>query len=207
MHPKLKALLGYVPFILFSLAGHLGKPETVTWFAAAAAVATAVILAIQTKEERDPITVVAFGLLSVFAGVALLGGAGGQTWVGAYGFITLHLLTGLVMLVSAFTVPFTEHFARLSVSRDYWQSPLFRAVNRRLSAVWGAAVFGGGLSRILWLLIQGGSEQTQMNAVGVALNWVLPVAFIYAAYRVTARTVSQSKHIEATPGSPAATRP
>src|ERR1700722_10473876 len=45
--------------------------------------------------------------------------------------------------------PFTEAYAREQAPKEIWESPAFRAFNRKISAVWGVAFLIGTLSMAL----------------------------------------------------------
>jgi hypothetical protein len=45
--------------------------------------------------------------------------------------------------------PFTEAYAKEQTPKEIWNSPAFRAFNRKISAVWGLALLVGTLSLIL----------------------------------------------------------
>jgi hypothetical protein len=45
--------------------------------------------------------------------------------------------------------PFTESYARREVPQSVWKSAPFRAINRQMSLVWGAAFFVGTISLII----------------------------------------------------------
>ena len=62
---------------------------------------------------------------------------------------------GLVILVLVPVMPFTEQFARESVPRAEWSSPIFKKINRVLSVGWGVAIFGIGVSRVIAAAING----------------------------------------------------
>jgi hypothetical protein len=93
----------------------------------------------------------------------------------------------LVMPGSLLVVPFTEQYARESVLRQYWHSPVFRAVNRRISAVFGLAVLAAAACHLYAGYL--GAHADLTHAANLALNWVIPVLAILAAINYTrART-------------------
>ena len=53
-------------------------------------------------------------------------------------YITLGLLA-IVLVSIAVGRPFTIQYARERIAEQYWQTPLFLAVNRRITWVWAAA--------------------------------------------------------------------
>jgi hypothetical protein len=49
-------------------------------------------------------------------------------------------LLAIVLISIAIGRLFTLQYARERVAKEYWQTPLFRAVNRRITWVWAAAL-------------------------------------------------------------------
>ena len=79
-------------------------------------------------------------------------------------------------------------FARRGVPQQYWHSPQFLAVNRRISLVWGVAV-----------LVIGASHHAAVYAGGtpvvrILLDWGVPSVAAYQAYSVTKRTIARTAH-------------
>jgi hypothetical protein len=72
--------------------------------------------------------------------------------------------------------PFTESYARETVPRELWHTPQFKAINRRISAVWGLAFLFGTVS-----LIAAGSVGSRQ----VLLRLVIPFGLLFIAYRYT----------------------
>jgi hypothetical protein len=98
------------------------------------------------------------------------------------------LILGLVMLVSMLFTPFTEQYARESVPQQYWTSPIFRAVNRKLTAIWaGAIIVMSGGHFISGHLQAAGELHRRTN---LTLNWVLPVLLVLFALKQTDRITS-----------------
>jgi hypothetical protein len=84
--------------------------------------------------------------------------------------------------------PFTESYARESVPQAYWDSPQFRAVNRRISTAWGLAFLIGTLS----LIVAGSVDFRQ-----ALLRVVVPFGSLVMAYKYT-----QSQTEDADDGTP-----
>jgi hypothetical protein len=73
----------------------------------------------------------------------------------------------LIAFASLLFTPFTEQYARESVPLEYWGSAQFKAVNRRLTTMWGlifAAMIPGHI-------LAGAIDRP---AVNVVLNFVVP---------------------------------
>ena len=79
--------------------------------------------------------------------------------------------------------PFTESYAREKTPAALWHTAGFRAVNRRISAVWGLAFLAGTIS----LIIAGSIDHRQ-----VLLRILIPFGTLYLAYRYTGKQAQQS---------------
>jgi hypothetical protein len=92
------------------------------------------------------------------------------------------------MVVSAYTVPFTEHFARQEVDRRYWASPVFRAMNRRLSLLWAGLIAVMACSHLVaGALAAGGHDRPILT---IALNWGVPVLVVVLGLKSTEHIAS-----------------
>ena len=85
------------------------------------------------------------------------------------------IILGLIILALIPVMPFTEQFARQSVPRAEWSSPVFKKINRVLSAAWGVAIFAVGVSRVLAAAING---HTTRRLPETLLGLVVPVVII-----------------------------
>ena len=88
--------------------------------------------------------------------------------------------------------PFTESYARETTPAALWHTAGFRAVNRRISAVWGLAFLAGTVS----LIIAGSIDYRH-----VLLRIVIPFGTLYLAYQYTGKRAQQ------TPDAPRAAEP
>jgi hypothetical protein len=182
-----KMFLSFLPWIAFSvLANRHGNNGATT--ACLVSVGLALLLAIKQSKNSslkiiDVTGIVIFGAMTV---VAAIGGAAVENRVIDFGLGGASILLGVVMLASTLFVPFTEQYARESVPREYWKSPVFRAVNRRISAVWGVAVLVMGVGP----LIAGHFDPASAPKAGarpldLIFNWVVPVLLILWAMNYT----------------------
>ncbi len=187
MNPK-KMMISLIPWAAFSvLVERVGT--SAAGYAAALAAAIAIVLVIKDRANGikvlDAAGVVTFVAL---AGVALTGSHGTQADVAHYGRGLCTLILGLIMLGSVLVLPFTEQYARESVPQQYWGSPVFRSVNRRLSLVWGLAVLAMTAGHLYsGHLAAAGSQTTGSNLI---LNWVIPAGLALAAMKYTSRITS-----------------
>lgn len=178
--------LGFAPWIIFSVvAERLGADHV----ALAAIVAFAIALALTAYQTMrsgwkilDVAGVVTFG---VIAAIGLVGdrqvdealvnfGRGGSTFVLA-----------AVMAISAFTVPFTEQYARQSVDESLWHTTIFRSKNKRISLMWAGVIFAVAMSHIAAGIFTSSTDAEGSHPVNLLLNWVVPIALIVFAVKRT----------------------
>jgi hypothetical protein len=188
-----KSFRGFVPWIIFWV---VAGPST--WeYAAGGALLAALILAIPSGDRGsikmlDVVSILFFAALTV-AGLIL--DRSELDWLEDYSQAISSGVLALVVLGSLAFLPFTEQYARDSVPREHWDSPLFKQVNRLLTLVWGL-VFA--LSAVLGVIAQ------EMDSGSDWLNWIIPIALIVGAFKFTAWYPEQAR---AKAGVPPATAP
>ena len=85
----------------------------------------------------------------------------------------------VIAFASLLFVPFTEQYARERVDERFWSSPQFKAINRKLTIMWGA-VFA---AMVPFHILAGALDRPGTN---ILFNWVVPVALVvWAAKRST----------------------
>ena len=185
---KFGFVLGFVPWIVFSLVAQRLDANGVAWSATIAVVMTVVAL-VAAKRKHGPTflnvaSLVLFGLIAV---VGFVGGPGVDRWLFEWGRPLVGVVLGLLVLATAPVRPFTEEYARQSVPREYWGSPTFRRINTVLSAVWGAGILVIGLAAVAVTALDAqATDPTRNNTVDLLLNWVVPIAVLWGAMKVTA---------------------
>jgi hypothetical protein len=97
---------------------------------------------------------------------------------GAHAFVTLIVLGSV-----AIGHPFTESYARQTAPKELWDTPQFRAVNRKISLVWGLAFLVGTISLIIAGSVDGRTFLLRLLIPFGALAW----AYTYTQRVVTAR--------------------
>ncbi|WP_431775061.1 hypothetical protein [Streptomyces cucumeris] len=173
----LTLLFGMAPWVLFSMIADRLGTGAVGWAALAACLGS-LVLAVRGAvtdglKVIDAAGVVTFGAL---AAVGLASGPDVQRSLVDYGRGGAALVLGAVMLVSAFTVPFTEQYARASIDRRYWGSPAFRAVNRRISLLWAGIILVMAVCHLL---------AGALGTGDILLNWVIPVLLVLGGLKRT----------------------
>jgi hypothetical protein len=185
-----KMLMSLVPWVLFTVVVER-KGSGSAAFAALAAAAVAAVLVAKARETGIKILDVAgVGTFLALGMVALTGDAAVRGQVSEYGRGIAALVLAAVMLGSVLVVPFTEQYARESVPSQYWGSPVFRSVNRHLSAAWGLAALVSGGSHLLAGHLQASGHDTM--AVRLLLNWAVPAVLGLAAMGYTKRIAGSS---------------
>ncbi len=197
-----KMFLSLIPWLLFSVIINRHGANAAA-IAALAAAALSLVFLVKDGQETGVKIIDATGV-AIFGALAAIGFAGGQSvdnWIADYGRGTAALVLAAIMLGSALTIPFTEQYARESVPREYWGSPVFRAVNRKISALWGGVVAIMGLGHLLAGSIDPASNPNAgARPVDLIFNWVLPAALIFFA-------IKQTEQISTAAGSSAPAQP
>jgi hypothetical protein len=180
-------LLGLAPWALFSvLTERLGADAV----GVAALLACAGSLALAAFGARgkggfkiiDAAGVVTFGIIAV---VSFLGGPGVDETLADFGRGGATFVLAAVMAISVVTVPFTEQYARDSVDPRYWGSPVFRAKNKKISALWAGVVFTMAVCHVIAGVLASGAGLAGAHPGNLLLNWVIPIALIVFAVKRT----------------------
>src|ERR1700754_927217 len=160
--------LALAPWVLFSVIAH-GSVQVASLVAllAAAVIAAPAVLAGKPK-------LLELGAVVTFAGFSALvldidPGAAHTLSLYARG-IAAGVLS-LIVFGSLLFTPFTEQYARERVDAQFWNTPVFKATNRRLTAMWGAV-----FAAMVPLHIIAGTVDTQRS--NLVFNWLLPVLLV-----------------------------
>jgi hypothetical protein len=187
---KSKSLfISLIPWVLFTLiAGRLGS-NLVSWAAVVACVAVIVIV-IRSRSERTAngtnpsLKIIDVSGVVTFAVIAVLAFTGSDSLRGHladYGRGGCAAVLALVMFASLLVMPFTEQYARESTPREVWGSPIFRAVNRRITAVFGLVVLAMAASHIYSGYLEAHHELSRRE--NLVLNWAIPIVLILLALK------------------------
>jgi hypothetical protein len=187
-----------IPWVLFTIiAGRIGS-NFVGWAALAAGVAV-VGIAVRSLRTRTPngtrpsvkiIDVTGVITFAVIAGLAFAGSHSLRDHLADYGRGGCALVLAIVMFGSLLVVPFTEQYARESTPRQYWTSPVFRALNRRISAVFGAVVLAMAASHIYSGYLE--SNDDLSRRANLLLNWAIPIVLILLALKYVDRVTGNN---------------
>jgi hypothetical protein len=173
---SLTLILAFLPLIAFSLLsrflphGYIGVAGVVA--------AVIALIAIAISRPVWPPKIVNSCSLVLFALIAILGftlGKNDDRWLATWGGAGVGIILGLIILALVPIIPFTEQFARESVPRAAWASPTFKKINRVLSAAWGVAIVGIGVSRVAAAAING---HTTRRLPELLLGLAVPVVIV-----------------------------
>ncbi len=171
----MRILFSFAPFIAFALVARASSVMT------ACLVAACIGLALLLRESLlrgRSVKLLEAGSIVLYSGLALvtaLWHPGWSMWV-IWAVNDAGLLT--IALVSlAIGLPFTLQYAREQVAPELWSSPVFLAVNKRITAVWACAFAAMLLGKLAVVVVPGTPAR-----VGTAVS-ILAMA---AALRFTA---------------------
>jgi len=186
----------FSPWMVFLLGVRV---QNVYWGAGAGAVVAIVVLARALSRRKahlfDYVGVVYF--VGMLVALAALQPSNIDTW-GRYAQAVAHGSLCLIVFVSVLiNRPFTEGYAREQAPREIWDSPAFRAFNRKISLLWGVAFLVGTLSMVL----AGATDSRQF-----LLRMVIPFGALAAAYTYSHRE-AEAEHHHATTATVTASRP
>jgi len=181
-----KMYLSLIPWVVFSVIINRRGADAAA-IAALAAAALSLFFLIR-ESQKSGVKIIDLTGVATFGALAFAGFSGGQSvtdWIADYGRGTAALVLAAIMLLSAITVPFTAQYAREEVPREYWTSPVFRSVNRKISALWGGTAAVMGVGHLLAGRLDPASNPVAgARPVDLILNWVLPIALIlFAVHR------------------------
>jgi hypothetical protein len=180
----LSLIIGFLPFIVFSLMARF-LPSGDIGFAGLIAAVIAAIALVAIKPRWPPKIINACSLV-LFGVIAILGFTAGRhtdswlyTWAGA----GVGIILGLVILALLPVMPFTEQYAKETVPRAQWSSPTFKKINRVLSTAWGLAIVGIGVSRLAAAAID--RATSSHTIVQTFLGLLVPVFILVRVIKFT----------------------
>ena len=171
---SLPMYVALIPWLLFTVLAEHGTLK----FAAIAALVISVVIAVPGIRKRNP-KAIEIGAAVAFAGftvAAFVVDAGTAHWLERYARAIAAALLATIAFGSLLFVPFTEQYARERVPREYWNSPKFKQVNRKLTLLW-AGVFS---TMVVSHIIAGTIDHQVTNIV---FNWAIPIALVLGAVK------------------------
>lgn len=166
----------FAPWIIF---GVVASPSTWEYAALAALIASLALSGqdlLHGKVRVLDLTGIAF--FAVLSVLALVLDRGQLEWLETYAQVISNGLVAVVALGSLLIDPFTAQYARESTPQHLWDSPVFKHINRVLTALWGVVFALMTLST--WLAIRYPSQSDWFN-------WVVPIALLVSAIKFTQR--------------------
>jgi hypothetical protein len=163
-------LIGLVSWVLFTIIAQHGTLKIASIAALVIAVGVCVY---SSRGDGRPklIEGAAVVTFAVFTVIAFVADPALSHWLTRYARAIAAAALALLVFGSLLFVPFTEEYARERVPQQYWSSPQFKAVNRRLTAIWGAIFLVMTASHV----IAGAADKRGTNIV---FNWVIPIALV-----------------------------
>jgi hypothetical protein len=162
------------------------RVENVYWGASVGAIVAIVVLARALSRHKahlfDYVGVIYFiGMLIV---LAIVHPDDIGTW-GRYAQAVAHGSLCVIVFASVLiNRPFTEAYAREQAPKEIWNSPAFRAFNRKISTVWGLAFLLGTVSMVL----AGTTDSRQ-----ILLRLIIPFGALAAAFTYSEREATAAK--------------
>ena len=139
-----------------------------------AALAIAIVIAVPGIRAGRP-KLLEVGAVATFIGfvaVAFLVDASTAHWVARYARGIAALILSAISFASLFVTPFTEQYAREQVPEQYWGSPKFKAINRKLTTMW-ACIFAA----MVPFHVIAGTLDTRLG--NIIFNWAIPLGLVF----------------------------
>jgi hypothetical protein len=163
-------VIGLVPWFLFTIIAEHG---TLKIASIAAVVIAAGVCVYSTRGGRRPkmIELAAVATFIVFTVIAFVADPSVTHWLNRYARAVAAGVLAVLVFGSLLFVSFTEQYAREAVSREHWTSPRFKAVNRRLTLLWGGVFAVMTVSHVI-------AGEIDHKGTNIILNWVIPIALV-----------------------------
>lgn len=184
MNP-VKVITGFIPFVVFAA---LSAWLPVTAAAAGAFVAAVIVVAVSAHGGVKMLPAAQAVILGLIAASGLIGGPPVDTWLTTWGQGSMSVTLGLFIIVTATFYPFSAQTARGSVPRQFWHTPQFIGLNRRISTAWGLAILACGVAHL---------TATATATAGPVIGLGVPVIALFLAYQYTKREVADSMKLQA----------
>jgi hypothetical protein len=195
-----KVLLSLAPWLVFSVVAERAGGGAVG-IAAVLACAGSLVLAVYGSRHGGVKIIDAAGVVT-FAVLSVIGFAGGprvDEFLVHYGRGGAALVLAAVMAISAFTVPFTEQYARQAIDRQYWGSPIFRAKNKAISLLWAGVILVMAVCHLIAGALAATAVLPGHRPGNFVLNWAIPLLLILWAIRQTRRMADTDREDEPDP--------
>jgi hypothetical protein len=177
--------LAFIPWLAFAVISHRDTPTAGAVIALIAAIAVAVP---GIRAGRPKILELStIGFFIIFGAIVIAVDPGPNDFLVLYGRAIATASLALIAFGSLVVdSPFTEQYAREHVEESKWDSPIFRAVNRRLTALWGGAFVLMACSHV----VAGAIDTRRADTL---LNWVAPIVLIVLVLKYMERAEANAK--------------
>src|SRR5579875_3915888 len=162
--------LGLLSWVLFTIIAEHGTLKAASLAALVVAIGVA-IASMRGGGRPKMIEVAAVATFAVFSVIAFVADPSLSHWLTRYARAVAAAVLAVLVFGSLLFVPFTEEYARESVPEQYWGSPEFTAVNRRLTMLWGGVFAVMTCSHVVAGLLD-------HRATNIIFNWVIPIALV-----------------------------
>jgi hypothetical protein len=170
--------LAFIPWVVFTVVAQ----HSTLKLAAVGALLASVLVAARSVRAGG-VKVLELGAVLAFVAftvVAFTADPETAAFVDRYARAIAAGLLALIAFGSLLVVPFTEQYARETVPHQFWSSPQFTQINRRLTAMWGL-VFA---TMVPAHVVAGALDTHRANLI---FNWAIPIALVLWAAKRTAR--------------------
>jgi hypothetical protein len=162
--------IGLIPWVLFTIIAEHGTLKAGSIGALVIAIGVCVYSARGGKRPKM-IELAAVVTFIVFTVIAFTADPSVTHWLTRYARAVAAAVLALLVFGSLAFVPFTEEYARESVPRQYWTSPKFKAVNRRITVLWGTVFTVMTASHIV-------AGEADKRITNIIFNWAIPIALV-----------------------------
>jgi len=170
--------IALIPWIVFTvLASHATLK-----IGSLVALGAAIVIAVPGIRAGRP-KLLEVGAVVTFVGfvvVAFLADGSTAHWVARYARGIAALILSLISFASLFFTPFTEQYAREKVPEQYWGSPKFKAINRKLTTIW-ACTFA---AMVPFHIAAGAINSKPTN---ILFNWITPFVLVFLALKLQSK--------------------
>ncbi len=170
------ALMAAVPWLLFTVVAERGTLK----IASIGALLFAIWIARPGIQAGKPkvLELSAVFTFAAFTIAAFVVDPSVAHWLERYARAIAAGLLALIALGSLLFVPFTEQYARERVPRQAWSSPKFKAINRRLTTIWGLTF----AAMVPFHIAAGAIDSRPTN---ILFNWVTPAVLVFVAWKLS----------------------
>jgi len=162
--------IGLISWVLFTIVAEHGTLKAASIVALVIAVGVCVYSA-RGGGRPKMIELAAVVTFVVFTVIAFIADPSVTHWLTRYARAVAAAVLALLVFGSLLFVPFTEEYAREAVPREYWGSPRFQEVNRRLTLMWGGVFTVMTASHVL-------AGAVDKSGTNIIFNWAIPIALV-----------------------------